>query len=49
MTFHLEVVGCRYCQANVADLKNQEAEIRAVVEDRRRKYFQSSVGRLREK
>jgi anti-sigma factor RsiW len=47
VTFHLEVVGCRYCQANVADLKNQQAEAQAVVLDRRRKYFQSSAGHLR--
>src|SRR5208283_5680001 len=26
VTFHIEVVGCRCCQANVADLKNQQAE-----------------------
>ena len=26
VTFHLEVVGCRCCQANVADLKNRSAE-----------------------
>ncbi len=46
-TFHLEVVGCRYCQANLADLKNQQAEAQASVENRRRKYFQSSAGHLR--
>ena len=45
--FHIEVVGCRYCQANVADLKNQQAEAQASVEGRRRKYFQSSAGHLR--
>ncbi|MGO9114494.1 MAG: hypothetical protein ACLP9L_35200 [Thermoguttaceae bacterium] len=47
VTFHIETVGCRYCQANVADLKNQQAEAQASVEDRRRKYFQSSAGHLR--
>ena len=45
--FHIEVVGCRYCQANVADLKNQQAEAQSSAEDRRRKYFQSSAGHLR--
>jgi hypothetical protein len=45
--FHLEVVGCRYCRANLSDLKAQEAEKTAVVQTRRRKYFQSSVGLLR--
>lgn len=46
-TFHLRVVGCRWCQANLADLENQQAEARERVEQRRRKYFQSSAGRLR--
>jgi len=45
--FHLEVVGCRYCQANLADLKNQQAEQQEVVRTRRRKYFHSSAGYLR--
>src|SRR5437762_11972760 len=44
VSFHLEVVGCRYCQANVADLKNQQAETPASVDNLRRKYFQSSAG-----
>jgi anti-sigma factor RsiW len=47
VTFHLEVVGCRYCQANVADMKNQQAEAQTSVLDRRRKYFQSSAGHLK--
>lgn len=47
ITFHIEVLGCRLCRANLADLKNQQAEAPAAVETRRRKYFQSSVGRLR--
>jgi len=47
VTFHLEVVGCRYCKANLADLERQEAEAPEQVETRRRKYFQSSVGHLR--
>jgi hypothetical protein len=45
--FHLQVVGCRYCQANFADLENQQAEERGVVQKRRRRYFQSSAGHLR--
>ena len=35
MTFHLEVVGCRFCQANVADLKDQQAEAQSGAENRR--------------
>lgn len=42
--FHLEVVGCRYCQANLADLQQQPSEAAAV---RRRRYFESSAGHLR--
>jgi hypothetical protein len=45
--FHLNVVGCRYCQANLADLKNQQGERRDAAETRRRKYFQTSAGYLR--
>jgi anti-sigma factor RsiW len=47
LEFHLDVAGCRYCQANLADLKDQQAESREAVQDRRRKYFQSSAGKLR--
>lgn len=44
--FHLEVVGCRHCQANLADLlaQNSPEPVRAA---RRSRYFQSSAGRLR--
>jgi hypothetical protein len=47
ITFHLDVVGCRYCQANLADLEHQQAENQEVVQTRRQRYFQSSVGHLR--
>jgi anti-sigma factor RsiW len=47
LTFHLETAGCRYCQANLADLERQQAESQNAVQARRRKYFQSSVGHLR--
>jgi anti-sigma factor RsiW len=47
VTFHIEVVGCRCCQANVADLKDRQAEAQTTAENRRRKYFQSSAGQLR--
>jgi anti-sigma factor RsiW len=51
--FHLETVGCRWCQANRSDLARQQAAINlrsvpeAAVQSRRRKYFQSSAGYLR--
>ena len=45
--FHIEIVGCRVCQASVADLQEQQAASnRAAVEKRRSKYFQSSAGYL---
>jgi len=44
--FHLQVVGCRYCQANWNDLVNQQAEAAEAKASRRRKYFQSSAGYL---
>lgn len=47
--FHLNVVGCRLCQANLADLRRQQSETGAAVDSRRRKYFQSSAGYLRGK
>lgn len=47
VTFHLEMVGCRYCRANLTDLQNQQSEGEEAVRTRRRKYFQSSVGHLR--
>jgi anti-sigma factor RsiW len=47
VAFHLETIGCRYCQANLEDLKaRQQAEDRQLA-DRRRRYFQSSAGLLR--
>jgi hypothetical protein len=45
--FHIDTIGCRYCEANLADLKNQQAEADAHRTTRRRKYFQSSAGHLR--
>lgn len=44
--FHLETVGCRYCQANLTDLERQHRQADTGALARRRKYFQSSVGRL---
>ena len=43
--FHLEQIGCRYCQSNLDDLSGSHH--RDAVVARRKKYFQSSVGRLR--
>lgn len=47
MKFHLEVVGCRFCQANLADLEAHQAESQNAAQTRRRRYFESSAGYLR--
>ncbi len=46
--FHLEELACRYCIASLEDLKQRQSvsEAAGESETRRRKYFQSSVGRL---
>ena len=49
IVFHLETIGCRYCRASLTDLQKQQAEAHADVEQRRRKYFQSSAGLLKKK
>lgn len=47
ITFHLESVGCRYCQANLDDLRESQSQADGILEKRRRRYFQSSAGLLR--
>jgi len=44
--FHLDVVACRLCHANLNDLKQRQAESDEVTVVRRRKYFDSSAGYL---
>lgn len=45
--FHLEVVACRVCHANLEDLRHRQAESNESMVVRRRKYFDSSAGYLR--
>jgi hypothetical protein len=45
--FHLQTIGCAFCQANLADLQAQQREAVAQVQQRRRRYFQSSAGLLK--
>jgi hypothetical protein len=45
--FHLETIGCSFCQANLADLKAQQQEESPKTQKRRRRYFESSVKLLR--
>jgi hypothetical protein len=44
VAFHIETIGCRYCLANLADLRDQPNEATTA---RRRRYFESSAGHLR--
>jgi anti-sigma factor RsiW len=44
--FHLEVVACRLCHANLEDLRRRQAESNDMIVVRRRKYFDSSAGYL---
>ena len=48
LRFHIEEIECRSCQANLADLETkQSADEADAANSRQRKYFQSSVGRLK--
>jgi hypothetical protein len=47
--FHVRTIGCRYCQANLADLERQQDEQAETTKTRRTKYFQSTAGHLRKK
>ena len=46
IVFHLETIGCRLCQANLADLQAQHQDAPTAANSRRTKYFQSSAGYL---
>lgn len=46
LKFHIEVVGCRLCQANLDDLESQRSDKSQGAERRRQKFFKSSAGRL---
>ena len=47
VTFHVEMIGCRFCRANLDDMRRQQAERSDAVVTRRSRYFQSSAGYLR--
>jgi hypothetical protein len=46
VTFHLNTIGCPYCQANLADLESRQQEPAPEAEERRRRFFESSAGYL---
>lgn len=45
LQFHIDVIGCRICEASLRDLKQSDG---SDGEDRVRKIFQSSAGQLRQ-
>jgi hypothetical protein len=48
LKYHIESIGCRICQANLEDLRQQQAEDRqAETVTRRGKFFKTSAGLLR--
>jgi hypothetical protein len=49
LVLHLETVGCRYCQSNLADLRSRQAEAAEASTARRKRYFQSSAGYLKQR
>lgn len=44
--FHLNTIGCPYCQANLADLQAQQQEAKPQSQQRRKRFFESSAGYL---
>lgn len=47
--FHIETIGCRYCQANLADLRIAQEHAKVaepIAAERRKRIFNSSVGRI---
>jgi hypothetical protein len=48
LEFHLTVVGCSFCSANLDDLKQKQAEAAAATKTRRKKIVNSSAGVLRD-
>ena len=42
LQFHLDVIACPYCQANVADLKSKGAQVPAAIQSRHNRIVQSS-------
>ena len=42
--FHLEEVGCRFCNANVADMQAKQKEATDAAKSRQRRFFQTSAG-----
>jgi hypothetical protein len=46
LAFHLETIGCPFCQANLADLQMMQQEPAPQAKERRKRYFQTSANYL---
>jgi hypothetical protein len=46
VAFHLDIIACPFCLANLADLQALQQEPAPKAKERRRRYFQSSAGFL---
>lgn len=44
--FHIQTIGCAFCQANLADLKVLQGEPKPQTDKRRQRFFESSAGLL---
>jgi hypothetical protein len=49
LDFHLNVIACPYCQANLDDMKEHQQSPPTQAKHRRRKYYQSSAGLLQKR
>ncbi len=45
--FHLQTIGCRFCNASLEELESAKSEAESTTQQRRRRYFESSAGLLR--
>jgi hypothetical protein len=47
LDFHLQTIACPFCLANLADLRDLQQEPAPKVQQRRRRFFESSAGYLK--
>jgi hypothetical protein len=47
--FHLRIIGCAFCLANLTDLEALQKEPPTQTQQRRKRFFESSAGLLRQK
>lgn len=44
--FHLKVIGCPYCEANLVDLEAQQQEAASTTRQRRKRIYESGAGMI---